>query len=68
MPDTERAYLACGSDYAVPPDWQRHVARTELGVRAIELDSGHSPMLSCPGDLADILDRIASGKLASFAR
>ncbi len=41
-PDTRRAYIVCSDDYAVPPDWQRAVAREELGVEPIELSSGHS--------------------------
>jgi hypothetical protein len=49
----------CTNDHAVPPDWQRRVAQEELQVEPIELDSGHSPMLSCPVALAEILDRLA---------
>jgi pimeloyl-ACP methyl ester carboxylesterase len=59
MPPANREYIVCGGDYAVPPSWQRRVAREELGVEPIELDSGHSPMLTCPGELARILDRLA---------
>jgi pimeloyl-ACP methyl ester carboxylesterase len=60
LPATPCAYIVCTADYAVPPDWQRHVARTELGVQPIALDSGHSPMLTCPAELAEILDRLAA--------
>jgi pimeloyl-ACP methyl ester carboxylesterase len=60
LPDVPRAYIVCGSDGVVPPSFQRWVAREELGVEPIELDSGHSPMLSCPGELAEILDRLAA--------
>lgn len=59
-PDTQRAYIVCTDDYAVPPEWQRAVARGELGVEPIELSSGHSPMLTCPAELAEILDRLAA--------
>ena len=59
MPTSQRAYVVCADDYAVPPEWQRRVARDELGVEPIELASGHSPMLTCPSDLAEILDRLA---------
>ena len=45
--DTPRALVACARDNAIPPDWQRRVAREELGVEPIEFDSGHSPMLGC---------------------
>jgi pimeloyl-ACP methyl ester carboxylesterase len=60
LPDTPAAYIVCTSDYAVPPEWQRWVARAELGVEPIELDSGHSPMLSCPAELAGVLDGLAA--------
>jgi pimeloyl-ACP methyl ester carboxylesterase len=60
LPDTARAYVSCTSDHAVPPEWQRQAARDELGVEPIMLDSGHSPMLSCPRELADALDRLAA--------
>ena len=43
----------------IRPDWQRHLARDVLGVEPIELDAGHSPMLSLPRELADILDALA---------
>jgi hypothetical protein len=59
-PDTRRAYIVCTDDCAVPPDWQRAVAREELGVEPVELSSGHSPMLTCPAELAEILDRLAA--------
>jgi pimeloyl-ACP methyl ester carboxylesterase len=60
LPETPRAVIVCSNDYAVPPDWQRRVAREELHVEPIELESGHSPMLSCPVALAEILDRLAA--------
>jgi pimeloyl-ACP methyl ester carboxylesterase len=59
LPATQRAYIACSDDYAVPAAWQRLVARDELGVEPIELASGHSPMLACPTELAHVLDRLA---------
>ena len=65
MPDTPRAYIVCGRDHAIPPEWQRRAAQNELGVEPIELDSGHSPMLSCPAELADVLDRLAATATAT---
>ena len=52
-------YVVCARDAVIRPEWQRHLARDVLGVEAIELDAGHSPMLSHPRELADILDRLA---------
>jgi pimeloyl-ACP methyl ester carboxylesterase len=53
------AYVVCARDSAIRADWQRHVAREALGVEPIELESGHSPMLSHPRELADVLDALA---------
>jgi pimeloyl-ACP methyl ester carboxylesterase len=51
-------YVVCARDAAIQPDWQRHLARDVLGVEPLELDSGHSPMLECPHELADLLDAL----------
>jgi pimeloyl-ACP methyl ester carboxylesterase len=59
LPETSRASIVCSDDRVVPPDWQRRVAQEELRVEPIELESGHSPMLSCPVALAQVLDRLA---------
>jgi len=67
LPETQRASIVCTHDRAVPPDWQRRVAREDLGVQPIEIESGHSPMLSCPGTLADILDRLATNTYVASA-
>ena len=53
------AYIVCARDAAIRPEWQRRVARDVLGVEPVELDAGHSPMLSHPGELADVLDALA---------
>jgi len=49
-------YIVCARDGAIRPDWQRHLARDVLGVEPLELDAGHSPMLECPLELAQLLD------------
>ena len=46
-------------DAAMSPDWQRRVAAERLGVEPIEIASSHSPMLSRPSDLANLLDELA---------
>jgi pimeloyl-ACP methyl ester carboxylesterase len=50
----EGTYVVCARDAAIRPEWQRGV-----GGRSIELDAGHSPMLECPHELADLLRREA---------
>jgi len=52
-------YVVCTRDGAIRPDWQRHLARDVLAVEPLELDSGHSPMLECPQELAALLDDLA---------
>jgi pimeloyl-ACP methyl ester carboxylesterase len=54
-----RAYVVCARDEAIRADWQRRVARDLLGVEPVELDAGHSPMLTHPRELADILGELA---------
>ena len=58
LPDEDRAFIVCADDYAIPPDFQRRMAREELGVEPIELPSGHSPMLSNVRELADALESL----------
>jgi pimeloyl-ACP methyl ester carboxylesterase len=58
-PDVDTAFVVCTDDYAVPPDFQRRMAREELGVEPVELRSGHSPMLTHVRELADALTSLA---------
>jgi pimeloyl-ACP methyl ester carboxylesterase len=59
-PDVPSSYVLCTHDKAIAPKWSRHVAQERLGVEAIELPGGHSPMLSRPRDLAGVLNRLTS--------
>jgi pimeloyl-ACP methyl ester carboxylesterase len=54
-PEVESTYVLGARDHCVDPAWSRHAARERLGVQPIELDAGHSPFLTCPGELADLL-------------
>ena len=56
---TAAASIVCRNDRAINPDWVRTAARERLGVEAIEIGGDHSPMLSRPDELADVLDRLA---------
>lgn len=49
--------IATLRDAAVDPDWQIRTARAH-GARVIELDSGHSPFLTQPDELADLLSSL----------
>ena len=47
-------YVVCSADRAMPPDWQRNLFAPRLN-SVVELNSGHSPFLSQPAALADVL-------------
>ena len=50
--------VVCTDDQFVGPDWSRRVARDRLGAELIELPGSHSPFLSRPSALADVLLRV----------
>ena len=58
-PEVATSSIVCREDRAINPDWVRTAARDRLGVEAIELDGGHSPFLTRPGELAEVLDSLA---------
>ena len=58
-PDVARSSIVCRDDHAINPDWVRAAALSRLGVEAVELDGGHSPFLTRPAELAEILDSLA---------
>ena len=51
--------IVCRDDHAINPGWVRSAARDRLGIDAVELDGGHSPFLTRPDELADVLDGLA---------
>lgn len=56
LPQVERAYILCSADRLINPEWARHAASDRLNVEPIELPGSHSPFLSRPVDLAQVLD------------
>lgn len=54
-PDVETVSITCAEDLVVNPEWSDRIARERLGVQPIRLAGGHSPFLSRPDDLAEIL-------------
>jgi pimeloyl-ACP methyl ester carboxylesterase len=52
--------VVCTEDRMVGPGWSRRVSRERFGAEVVELPGGHSPFLSRPADLADVLLRIAT--------
>lgn len=51
-PDVPTRFLLCRDDRFFPAVWMRGVVRDRLGITPDEIDSGHCPMLSRPGELA----------------
>jgi pimeloyl-ACP methyl ester carboxylesterase len=47
--------IVCADDRVVNPEWGRKVSRERLGVEATVIDGGHSPWLSRPAELAQML-------------
>ncbi|MDQ1530701.1 MAG: hypothetical protein QOE37_806 [Microbacteriaceae bacterium] len=54
-PDVETMSIVCSEDRVVNPTWSARVARDRLGVDPLVLPGGHSPFLSRPEALADLL-------------
>jgi pimeloyl-ACP methyl ester carboxylesterase len=57
-PSVPSSYIVCRDDHALNPDWARQAARERLGVEAAELDGGHSPFLTRPAELAEVLHKL----------
>ncbi len=58
-PDVDCRSIVCRDDHAVNPEWVRAAARERLGTEAIEIGGGHSPFLTRPTELAQVLDSLA---------
>lgn len=59
-PDVPAACIVCDDDRTLNPVWQRRVSREWLGVEPIEMAGSHSPFLSQPAHLAEVLHGLAS--------
>jgi pimeloyl-ACP methyl ester carboxylesterase len=55
LPAAPRTYVLCTEDRIVSPDWSRRVATGRLDAELVELPGSHSPFLSRPAALADVL-------------
>jgi pimeloyl-ACP methyl ester carboxylesterase len=59
LPDVERTSILCRDERCLLPEWSRRMSLEQLGVTPVELDGGHSPFLSRPGELAKVISRVA---------
>jgi len=57
-PDVPTAFILCRHDRMFPAAWLRQVVRHRLGIEPDEIDSGHTPALSHPVELTDLLEHI----------
>jgi hypothetical protein len=55
FPDAPATCVVCAEDRCMNNDWVRRASRERLGVECVELPGSHSPMLSRPAALADVL-------------
>jgi pimeloyl-ACP methyl ester carboxylesterase len=55
-PDVPTRFVLCRDDRLFPATWLREVVRDRLGVEPDEIDSGHTPALSHPKELAERLE------------
>jgi hypothetical protein len=56
-PDVPTRFLLCRNDRLFPAAWLRRVVRERLHLTPDEIDSGHTPALSHPRELAEYLER-----------
>lgn len=59
-PEVASSYVVCTDNRVNGPNWARRVSVERLGSSAIEIPGGHSPFLSRPRALAEVLDSVAS--------
>jgi pimeloyl-ACP methyl ester carboxylesterase len=59
-PDVPTRVLLCRNDRLFPAHFLRRVARERLAITPDEIDSGHTPALSRPKELADYLEANAA--------
>ena len=55
-PDVPTRFIVCRNDRLFPAGWLRGVVRDRLGIEPDELESGHTPALSHPIELTDLLE------------
>lgn len=55
----ERFYIRCAEDRTIPPEYQAEMVQDWPEDRVFQMNTSHSPFLSDPAGLAQILDTIA---------
>jgi pimeloyl-ACP methyl ester carboxylesterase len=57
-PSVPCTYVVCAEDRIVDPEWSRRIAH-RIGADVVELPGSHSPLLSRPSAVAEVLVRVA---------
>ena len=57
-----KTYIVCLKDAAIGVGAQRAMIAAHPGIDVVEIDSGHSPFLSMPDDLGDVLEMLAGAR------
>jgi hypothetical protein len=60
-PSVDCTSVVCSEDRVVNPEWSKRIAH-DIGADVIELPGSHSPLLSRPSALADVLVRVAAAE------
>ena len=66
-PNVPTRFVLCRNDRIFPAAWLRGVVRYRLGIEPDEIDSGHTPALSRPVELTELLERIRVETLKASA-
>jgi pimeloyl-ACP methyl ester carboxylesterase len=61
-PSVPTRFVLCSQDRFFPPEFMRRVVAERLGVVPDEIGAGHCVALSCPTDLAALLDSYANSE------
>jgi pimeloyl-ACP methyl ester carboxylesterase len=59
FPAVSSTFVVCSEDRMLGWDWAKRIARDRLDAEVIELPGSHSPFLSRPSTLAEVLVRLA---------
>jgi pimeloyl-ACP methyl ester carboxylesterase len=61
-PEVPTHVIVCRDDRMFAADWLRGVVRDRLGIEPDELDSGHTPALSHPKELVELMESYRTGR------
>jgi pimeloyl-ACP methyl ester carboxylesterase len=59
FPSVPCTSVICSEDRVLGREWAERIARDRLGAELVELPGSHSPFLSRPAAVADVLLRVA---------